>query len=49
MNELESSGKLKTVIFAEREKLIAAATPVLKEYFKDVGAADLYDAIQAIK
>lgn len=49
MNEMESSGKLKTVAFTEREKLIAAATPVLKEYFNDLGASDLYDAIQAIK
>lgn len=49
MDEMEQSGKLKTVPFTEREKLIAAATPVLKQYFKDVGAADLYDAIQAVK
>ncbi len=49
MKEMESSGKLKTVMFTERDKLNAAATPVLKAYFEDVGAADLYDAIQAIK
>ncbi|NQW12116.1 MAG: TRAP transporter substrate-binding protein [Alphaproteobacteria bacterium] len=49
MKEMEDSGKLKTVMFTEREKLIAAATPVLKDYFKEVGAADLYDAIQAVK
>ena len=49
MNEMESSGKLKTIAFTERGKLMEAATPVLKEYFKDVGAADLYDAIQAVK
>ncbi len=49
MNEMEGSGKLKTVMFTERQKLIDAAVPVLKEYFKDVGAADLYDQIQAIK
>ena len=49
MAEMEAAGKLKTVVFTEREKLIAAATPVLKQYFKDVGAPELYDAIQAIK
>jgi len=49
MKEMEDSGKLKTVVFTERAKLIAAATPVLKEYFADLGASDLYDAIQAVK
>jgi len=49
MSEMESSDKLKTVMFTERDKLIAAATPVLKEYFNDLGASDLYDAIQAVK
>lgn len=49
MQEMEDSGKLKTIAFTEREKLISAATPVLKDYFKEVGAADLYDAIQAVK
>ena len=49
MNEMEGAGKLKTVTFTERDKLIEAATPVLKQYFEDLGAADLYDAIQAVK
>lgn len=49
MDEMEKSGKLKTIAFTEREKLIAAATPVLKEYFKDLGQSALYDAIQAVK
>jgi TRAP-type C4-dicarboxylate transport system substrate-binding protein len=49
MAEMENSGKLKTVAFTERQKLIDAAIPVLKEYFADLGAADLYDAIQAVK
>ncbi len=49
MKEMEKSGKLKTIMFTERDKLIAAATPVLKAYFKDLGAADLYNAIQAVK
>lgn len=49
MAELEDSGKLKTIMFTERDKLIAAATPVLKEYFNDLGASDLYEAIQAVR
>lgn len=49
MAEMEAQGKLKTVVFTEREKLIAAATPVLKEYFEDLGQSALYDAIQAVK
>lgn len=49
MAEMEDSGKLKTVMFTEREKLIEAAIPVLKDYFSDLGAADLYTAIQAVK
>ena len=49
MAEMEAAGKLKTVVFTERAKLIEAAIPVLKQYFADVGAPDLYDAIQAIK
>ena len=49
MKEMEDSGKLQTVVFTDREKLIAAATPVLKQYFEDLEAGDLYEAIQAIK
>ena len=49
MAEMQSQGKLKTVAFTERAKLIAAATPVLKAYFKDLGQSALYDAIQAVK
>ncbi|MDH5556158.1 MAG: TRAP transporter substrate-binding protein [Alphaproteobacteria bacterium] len=49
MKEMEEQGKLKAIPFTEREKLIEAATPVLKEYFAEVGAADLYTAIQAVK
>jgi len=49
MQEMQDAGKLKTVAFTDRDQLIEAATPVLKEYFKDVGAAELYDAIQAIE
>jgi len=49
MAEMEASGKLKTVMFTERQMLIDAAVPVLKEYFNDLGATDLYNAIQAVK
>lgn len=49
MKEMEDAGKLKTVNFTERQKLIDAAKPVLKEYFASVGAADLYSAIQGVK
>ena len=49
MAEMEASGWLKTVVFTERQMLIDAAIPVLKEYFNDLGATDLYNAIQAVK
>ena len=49
MAEMESQGKLKTINFTEREKLIAAATPVLIQYFKDLGQSALYNAIQAVQ
>ncbi len=49
MKEMEDQGKLKTVAFTERQKLIEAAKPVLEQYFKDVGVGDLYGKIQAIK
>ena len=49
MAEMQAQGKLKTVTFTERDKLIAAATPVLKEYFESLGQTALYDAIQAVK
>ncbi len=49
MAEMESQGKLKTINFTEREKLIAAATPVLIQYFKDLGQSALYNAIQDVQ
>ncbi|NQW00336.1 MAG: TRAP transporter substrate-binding protein [Rhodospirillales bacterium] len=49
MAEMEEKGQLKTIPFTERDKLIAAATPVLKEYFEELGQTALYDAIQAVK
>jgi TRAP-type transport system periplasmic protein len=49
MAEMEKQGKLKTVTFTERDKLVAAGVPVLEEYFKDSGAADILKAIRAVK
>jgi TRAP-type C4-dicarboxylate transport system substrate-binding protein len=46
---MEKEGKLKTVNFTERQKLIDASKPVLVEYFKKLDAEDMYNAIQAIK
>jgi len=49
MAKMEAEGKLRTVAFTEREKLIAAAQPVLQEYFEALDALALYQAIQAVK
>jgi TRAP-type C4-dicarboxylate transport system substrate-binding protein len=49
MAMMEKEGKLKTVTFTERQKLIDSAKPVLIEYFKELDAEGLYNAIQAIK
>ncbi|MFT5448708.1 MAG: TRAP-type C4-dicarboxylate transport system substrate-binding protein [Gammaproteobacteria bacterium] len=49
MAKMEKEGKLKTVTFTERQKLIDAAKPVLIQYFKDLDAEALYKAIQAVK
>jgi TRAP-type C4-dicarboxylate transport system substrate-binding protein len=49
MAMMEKEGKLKTVRFTERDKLIAAAQPVLEDYFKKLDELDLYNAIQAVK
>jgi len=46
---MEKEGKLQTVRFTERAKLIEAAQPVLEDYFKKLDAEDLYKAIQAVK
>ncbi|MDH3451825.1 MAG: TRAP transporter substrate-binding protein [Gammaproteobacteria bacterium] len=49
MAQMEKEGKLKTVMFTERDQLIKASAPVLKEYFKSNNAEALYNAIQAVK
>lgn len=47
--EMEGEGKLETISFTERDKLIEAAQPVTKEFFEENEAGDLYDAIQAVQ
>ncbi len=49
MAQMESEGKLKTVYFSERQKLIDAAGPILVEYFKENDAEALLNAIRAVK
>ncbi len=46
---MEGEGKLKTVAFTQRDRLIEAARPVLEAYFEDNDAGDLYRAIQAVQ
>jgi len=47
--QMQAEKKLTTHQFTERAQLVSAAAPVLKEFFADAGAADLFDAIQAVK
>jgi len=49
MAKMEKEGKLKTVNFTERQKLIDAAKPILINYFKKLDAEAMYNAIQAVK
>lgn len=46
---MEGEGKLETISFTERQKLIDAAAPVLSAYFEENGAGALFKAIQAVK
>ena len=48
MAQMESEGKLKTIYFKDRDKLVEAAKPVLQEYFADQGVPDLYQKIQDV-
>jgi TRAP-type C4-dicarboxylate transport system substrate-binding protein len=47
--KMESEGKLKTVFFEDRGKLLAAAEPVKKAYAAELGAAEVLEAINAVK
>ena len=49
LKQMEAEGKLKTIAFTERDKLVAATAPMVEKFFADVGAADLFKAIQAVK
>ena len=43
--QMQSEGKLKTVYFKDRDALVKAAQPVLKEYFKENNASDVLQNI----
>ena len=43
--QMQSEGKLKTVYFKERDKLVQAAEPVLREYFKENNASEVLQNI----
>jgi TRAP-type C4-dicarboxylate transport system substrate-binding protein len=45
MAQMESEGKLKTVFFKDRDKLVAAAQPVIKAYFEEQGVPEIYQRI----
>jgi hypothetical protein len=49
MNQMQKEGKLKMVPFTERDKLVAATAPMVEKFFADVGATDIFKAIQAVK
>ena len=49
MQQMEKEGKLKTVFFKDRDKLVEASKPVLKAYFEDQGVPDLYQRILDVK
>lgn len=49
MKQMESEGKLKTVYFKDRAKLVEASKPVLKAYFEQQGVPEIYERILAVK
>jgi TRAP-type C4-dicarboxylate transport system substrate-binding protein len=49
MAQSQEKGILKMVPFTERDKLVAATAPMVEKFFADVGAADLFKAIQDVK
>jgi TRAP-type transport system periplasmic protein len=46
---LEKAGKLTRVKFTDRAKMKQLADPVMADYAKEIGAADLYKKINALK
>jgi tripartite ATP-independent transporter DctP family solute receptor len=49
LDALEAGGKLKKIPFADRAAMKKAADPVMAEYAKEIGAAELLAKINAIK
>lgn len=49
LDQMQKEGKLTEVYFKDRDKLVAASKPVLKEFFAETGNTALYDQIQAVK
>lgn len=49
MERLQSEGKLTMHTFTERDKLVAATAPMVEKFFADVGATDVFKAIQAVE
>ena len=49
MQQMEKEGKLKTVYFKDRAKLVEASKPVLKAYFEEQGVPELYQRILDVK
>jgi TRAP-type C4-dicarboxylate transport system substrate-binding protein len=47
--KMEKEGKLKTIHFKGRDKLLAAAEPVKKAYADELGAAAVLEAINSVK
>ena len=47
--KMESEGKLETVVFEDRDKLLELAEPVKKAYAEELGASDVLEAITNIQ
>jgi TRAP-type C4-dicarboxylate transport system substrate-binding protein len=49
LEAMEKAGKLKRIAFTDRDKLKALVDPVIAAYAKEIGAAEIYDKINAVK
>lgn len=49
LSKMEAEGKLKTVSFTERDKLLELAEPVKVQYAEELGATDVLNAVNAVK
>lgn len=49
LDRMEKEGKLKTYVFADRDKLLKLAEPIKQMYAKEVGAEEVLGRINAIK